>query len=194
MIGLLKFLNAIPKWFYAAVIAALAATSCKLKIDLSWFQLELEKSKVQVSQAEAETARTREEHLTLVASSQLATQKLEQVYRDKEQSLQQSMDDQRRKLNESNVAIIHDRDALRLRFTELQTSFAATISAGNTTHTAAHTDAGTPAANDNRTQLSDPIGDLIDEAARAETIRKALNQCYESYDSVRKAFGAPDSK
>lgn len=58
-------LNLVPKWVWLAVVAALSATSCKLKWDNSGLSLEIEKGKTYVAQleksiAQANTARVQQ--------------------------------------------------------------------------------------------------------------------------------------
>ena len=50
------FFNAVPRWVWIALVAALGATSCKLTIDLGSVKLELEKSKVAAAQLETTLA------------------------------------------------------------------------------------------------------------------------------------------
>ncbi len=49
---MLTMLNLVPKWAWAALVATLAATSCKLKWDNSGLSLEIEKGKTYVAQLE----------------------------------------------------------------------------------------------------------------------------------------------
>lgn len=62
---MLTLVNLIPKWVWLAVVAALSATSCKLKWDNSGLSLEIEKGKTYVAQleksiAQAKTARAQQ--------------------------------------------------------------------------------------------------------------------------------------
>ena len=50
------FFNAVPRWVWIALVAALGATSCKLTVDLGSVKLELEKSKVATAQLETTLA------------------------------------------------------------------------------------------------------------------------------------------
>ena len=61
----------IPSWVWAALVATLAATSCKLKLDLGSVQLELEKTKVVYEQERAHQA-------TVLASAHARTRVVEQ--------------------------------------------------------------------------------------------------------------------
>ena len=46
----MTFLDLVPKWIWAALVAMLAATSCKLKLDNSGLSIEIEKGKTHVAQ------------------------------------------------------------------------------------------------------------------------------------------------
>lgn len=52
------WLNLIPKWLLAALVATLAATSCKLKWDNSGLSIEIEKGKTYVAQLERNISET----------------------------------------------------------------------------------------------------------------------------------------
>ena len=69
------FLALIPRWVWAALVAALAATSCKLTIDLGSVKLELEKSKVVVAQMETVIAEANTRAAEQAASLQRAVVK-----------------------------------------------------------------------------------------------------------------------
>jgi hypothetical protein len=64
---MLTLFDLIPKWLLAALVAALAATSCKLKWDNSGLSLEIEKHATLVAQLEASIAQT-----TALAQQQVA--------------------------------------------------------------------------------------------------------------------------
>lgn len=55
---MLALLNLIPKWVLAALIATLAATSCKLKWDNNGLSLEIEKHATTIAQLETSIANT----------------------------------------------------------------------------------------------------------------------------------------
>ena len=56
MTFIVAFFNAVPRWVWIALVAALGATSCKLTIDLGSVKLELEKSKVATARLETTLA------------------------------------------------------------------------------------------------------------------------------------------
>jgi hypothetical protein len=55
---MLTLLNLIPNWLLAALVATLAATSCKLKWDNSGLSLEIEKHATHIAQLETSIAQT----------------------------------------------------------------------------------------------------------------------------------------
>lgn len=67
---MIAFLNLVPRWVWMALVAALAATSCKLTVDLGSVKLELEKSKVAVAQMETAIAMANTEAANKAASLQ----------------------------------------------------------------------------------------------------------------------------
>lgn len=67
---MMAFLNLVPRWVWMALVAALAATSCKLTVDLGSVKLELEKSKVAVAQMETAIAMANTEAANKAASLQ----------------------------------------------------------------------------------------------------------------------------
>jgi len=190
---MLTFLNLVPKWVYLAIIAVLIATSCTFKIKNTELELDLANANTKVAVAEKETARVREEHLQLVAESTLNTQRLEQTYRDKERELYEVVEAQRKKAHENTIAIKSQRDSLRLQFSDLQARFAS-VKAGTSdpAQPATHPSNRQASTGGTATEFSNPIGDLIEEATRADTIRQALIGCYDTYDRVRAEFSAPD--
>lgn len=188
---MLTFFNLIPKWVLAAIIAMLSATSCKLHWDKNGLIIDVEKAKVAVAEADTRTAKVREEHLTLVAQSETAAGQAIAEAAKTTHNLQVAMDTQRRKLNETTLALNTERDNQRLRYAGLQKRFAAT------TYNLAASPPPNPASVgqtpriDNFTEFSNPIGDLIEEAGRAEVIRNALLMCYKSYDDAKAKLEEP---
>jgi hypothetical protein len=179
---MMALLDLIPKWVWAALVAALAATSCKLTVDNAGFKLEIEKGKTSIAQLRAE-------HLTAVAEAENAIAAAQAATRKTEQDLQLAMNDQRRKSNETLSALAADRDALRLR---LQAAFAAhTTVAGITATIAGIAEAATGS---DRAELSPTVRGLVDESYRAEQIRVELLGCYRAYDDARAALETPQIK
>lgn len=71
MIAVIEALfGAIPKWVWAALVAALAATSCKLTVDLGAVKLEVEKARVAKAQLETQVAQANADAARLSASLQ----------------------------------------------------------------------------------------------------------------------------
>jgi hypothetical protein len=57
---MLELLNLLPKWFWAALVVALSATSCKLKWDNGQLSIDIEKGKTYVAQLETNIAKSNE--------------------------------------------------------------------------------------------------------------------------------------
>ena len=55
---MLALLNLVPKWVWLAVIAALSATSCKLKLENGQLSIEVEKHATKIARLEANIANT----------------------------------------------------------------------------------------------------------------------------------------
>ena len=185
----------IPRAVWAVLVAVLAATSCKFKWDNAGLTLEIEKGKVAVANVE-------KQHFAALAAADRAIARANLETRITEQELQKSMDIEREKNHASLKIATAERDALKLRFASFK------MFAGHPTPTGAPSEAthlgeglgGTdvtefPDANKQHPDKprasgkADPIGDIIDEAFRAETIRLSLISCYRSYDEARGGFG-----
>lgn len=165
----------IPRWVYAALIAMLAATSCKFKWDKDGLALEVEKHKVAAAQLEAQqqaalaqdTAKARETERALVA----------QVETIQEES------------NAQITALTRQRDDLRQRLRHEQANAATARLVSGTATVAAVAEA---AAGSDRPELSGQAGyDLVSEAYRADTIRLQLATCERQYEAARAALNPP---
>lgn len=55
---MLAILDLVPKWVWAAIVATLAATSCKLKWDNGQLTIEIEKGKTYVAQLESSISKS----------------------------------------------------------------------------------------------------------------------------------------
>jgi hypothetical protein len=178
------FFEYIPKWVWVALVAVLFATSCKLQYSNAQLETEVNNAATKVAQAEKATADVRADHQALVAKAEADYSKQLEAHRRAEQELQVAMDNQRRKLNETTTALAATRDDLRMRFLsgEARGFTAAAPTSVNERGTAVPGQTTTVSA---APELSSPIGDLIDEATRADTIRWALIGCYQAYDDAK---------
>lgn len=75
---MLALLNLIPRWVLAALIAMLAATSCKLKWENGALSIEIEKGKTHVATLETAIARSAEQVAAHHASMEARARKAEQ--------------------------------------------------------------------------------------------------------------------
>lgn len=162
----------IPRWAYAALIAMLAATSCKFKWDKDGLALEVEKHKVAAAQ--------------LAASQQAALAQATAKARDTEQALVAKVETIKEEKNAQLTALAAQRDALRqrLRHEQANAATARLVSGTASVATAAEADAGS-----DRPELSGPAGyDLVSEAYRADQIRLQLATCERQYEAARDAL------
>lgn len=162
----------IPRWAYAALIAMLAATSCKFKWDKDGLALEVEKHKVAAAQLEA----------TQQAALAQATAKA----RDTEQALVAKVETIQEESNAQLTALAAQRDALRqrLRHEQANAATARLVSSAASVATAAEAAAGS-----DRPELSGSAGyDLVSEAYRADQIRLQLGTCERQYEAAREAL------
>ena len=162
----------IPRWVYAALIAMLAATSCKFKWDKDGLALEVEKHKVAAAQLEA--------------SQQAALAQATAKARDAEQALVAKVETIQEESNAQITALAAQRDDLRQRLRAAATAAVTARSLSGPASLAAVAEA--PAGSD-RPELSGQAGfDLVSEAYRADQVRLALNACINQYDAARDAL------
>lgn len=165
----------IPRWVYAALIAMLAATSCKFKLDKDGLSLEVEKHKVAAAQLEA--------------SQQAALAQATAKARDTERALVAQVETIQEESHAQLTALAAQRDALRqrLRHEQANAATARLLSRPASVATAAKAAAGS-----DRPELSGQAGfDAVSEAYRADQVRLALNACIKQYDAARGALTAP---
>lgn len=84
---MIAVLNLVPRWVWMALVAALAATSCKLTVDLGAVKFELEKSKVAAAQMETAIAVANTEAAKRSAALSTAVLKAQNDARTRETSL-----------------------------------------------------------------------------------------------------------
>lgn len=168
-------LSLIPRWVYAALIAMLAATSCKFKLDKDGLTLEVEKHKVAAAQLEA--------------SQQAALAKATAKARNTEQALVAKVETIQEESNAQITALARQRDDLRQRLRAAATAAVTARSLSGPASVAAI--AETPAGGD-RAELFGQAGfDAVSEAYRADTIRLQLATCERQYEAARDALNPP---
>lgn len=164
----------IPRWVYAALVATLAATSCKLTVDLGAVKLELEKAKVAYEQERAE------------AAIKLAQE--QQRYREADQAIQKTATAIREETHAQILAANAVADDLRRRLRVASANAATAALVSSATQVAATEQAG---AGSDKPLVPAPIGEQdVDEAERADLIRVELLGCYRQYDAARSALEA----
>ena len=162
----------IPRWVYAALVAMLAATSCKFKLDKAGLTLEVEKHKVAAAQLEA--------------SQQAALAQATAKARDTEQALVAKVETIQEESNAQITALARQRDDLRQR---LRAAATAAVTARSLSGPAVTTAVAETAAGSDRPELSGSAGfDLVSEAYRADQVRLALNACIKQYEAAREAL------
>ena len=162
----------IPRWVYAALIAMLAATSCKFKWDKDGLALEVEKHKVAAAQLEAQQQ----------AALAQATAKA----RDTEQALVAKVETIQEESHAQITALSRQRDDLRRR---LRAAATATRSADSVPASAITAATAQAAAGGDSAELSGSAGfDLVSEAYRADQIRLQLATCERQYEAAREAL------
>lgn len=162
----------VPRWVYAALIAMLAATSCKFKWDKDGLALEVEKHKVAAAQLEA--------------SQQAALAQATAKARDTERALVAQVETIQEESHAQLTALAAQRDALRqrLRHEQANAATARLLSRPASVATAAKAAAGS-----DRPELSGQAGfDAVSEAYRADQVRLALNACIKQYDAALDAL------
>ena len=162
-------LSLIPRWVYAALVAMLAATSCKFKWDKDGLALEVEKHKVAAAQLEA--------------AQQAALAQATAKARDTEQALVAKVETIQEESNAQITALARQRDDLRQR---LRAAATAAVTARGLPGAAA---IAATAAGSDRAELFGQAGfDAVSEAYRADTIRLQLATCERQYEAAREAL------
>ena len=165
----------IPRWAYAALIAMLAATSCKFKWDKDGLALEVEKHKVAAAQ--------------LQAQQQAALAQATAKARDTERALVAKVETIKEESHAQITALAAQRDDLRRRLRQQQANAATARLLSRPASVATVAEA---AAGSDRAELSGSLGfDAVSEAYRADTIRLRLATCERQYEAARGALTAP---
>lgn len=172
-------LDLMPKWVMAALLAMLAATSCKLKLDKDGLSLEIEKHKTNIAtmtaQYEGEMAAAAEAYAEEVEKARAA-----------ERAIVTAVADERKKADERvkavQLAAADLRD--RLRYASYQArAVAASVSVPSEPPRVEAFAEGSHGA-----ELREDAIFLVGEAERADTIRVELNTCYASYEKARQVL------
>ena len=165
----------IPRWVYAALVAMLAATSCKFKWDKDGLALEVEKHKVAAAQLEA--------------AQQAALAQATAKARDTEQALVAKVETIQEESNAQITALAAQRDDLRRRLRAAATAAVTARSLSGPASVASVAAIAAPTAGSDRPEFSYELGDrLISEAERGEKIRISLLACYKQYEAAREAL------
>ena len=84
---MLTLLNIVPKWVWLAVVAALSATSCKLKWDNSGLSLEIEKGKTYVAQLETSIIQANKDRVQQLVENEQRARAAEQAASSRQRAL-----------------------------------------------------------------------------------------------------------
>lgn len=80
-------LDLVPRWLLMAIVAMLAATSCKLKLENGQLSIEIEKGKTHVASLETTLARVNEASAAQSADNERRARAAESAAKDREQRL-----------------------------------------------------------------------------------------------------------
>lgn len=164
-------LSLVPRWLWASLVAALAATSCKLTIDLGAVKLELEKTKVVHEQERAN-------QLAVLANAQ-------ERARQAEQTLTATAVTIREESHAQVLAARADADRLRDRLRAQQSQARPTATDVPGTAEAAAPGQALPSGAVIPPRVGD---DLVSLALRADELRADAIACHRAYDSARAAL------
>ena len=183
MIKLLGIFDLVPGWIYAALIAALIASSCASNYRHS---ATVAGSLAKVEQANARASKAETELATYRGDAEAAARLASDAARTREQTLQKAADAARKTDHEEIIRIATQRDRalgeLRKRPARPadNSAGAAAIAVPSTAGAGAH------AAGCSGAQLYREDGEfLIGEAARADQVRAAYRSCRAAYERAR---------
>ena len=108
------WLDSIPRWVWAALVAALAATSCKLKWDNTGLSIEIEKGKTNVAQLETSIARGNEQAAAQATLFIQQARAAEQKRSEREKALLADATGARSELERLRVAVSQTRSTYSL--------------------------------------------------------------------------------
>jgi hypothetical protein len=187
------FFEAIPKWVWVAIVAVLSATSCKLHYSNGQLEIEVHKAATKVAEAQGETQKLKTDYALSLKSQSEAFAVATEATRKKEQDLQLALNVERKKTNEAVYALAGESDAVRVR---LLKDWGVKVAGAAPKVASVSATPGTPetTALNYVPELPPAIGELVEEAKRADVIRLELLGCYRSYDEAReKLRGTPDT-
>lgn len=172
-------LNLIPKPLLVGAIAILLGACAFLGYEKLTLEVELGKANTALAEA-------KEQHAVAVSVQAEENARLASVFRQKEAALQTDLDIQKETLNAKITSLAAQRDALKLRLAQPQAGPSAAATA-HLSGTGALAFPGTPPGNGNRTLVSGQVGQLVDEAFRADQIKSELLGCYAAYERAQQA-------
>ena len=102
---MMTFLNLTPKWLLAALVATLAATSCKLKWDNSGLSLEIEKHATHIAQLETSIQSTSRKAAEQTANMERQAREAEKNAAVRTAAIRRDADSARSELDRLRVAL-----------------------------------------------------------------------------------------
>ena len=147
-----------------------------------YFGLENGKLKIEVSRKATALAEAKQEHAQQVAQAQTTLASTSAKYRKSEQYLQAKLNSERKITDEKVAMATTERDALKLRLSQGGALFASSVSGS-----AAAPGVKAVAVRGPEPEFPVPVGELVDEAFRADQIRLELIGCYKVYEAARAA-------
>ena len=176
---MLKVLELIPRWVWAALVAVLASTSCKLKYDKDGITLELERARVAAAEAEAF-------YRTQYADASQALARVSEEYRAREGELMALAETNRRLTDEtialSRTAAAGIRERLRNSSPLPEVSIAGNVPAAALAAAAAGYAEGSLGA-----VLRGQAEPLVGESERGDLLRAHLIECRAMYEAARQS-------
>lgn len=118
---MMAFLDLIPRWVWVAIVAALSATSCKLKLENGQLSIEVEKHATHIAQLETNIAVSSREAAEQAARNQAAAREAERTAAVRQAALRRDADVATAELDRLRVALS---DYTRPRLTATPASIA----------------------------------------------------------------------
>jgi len=112
---MLLLLELVPKWVWLALIAALSATSCTLKLKNGELTIEIEKGKTYVAQLESNIAKANADAATKSAEMGAKAREAEQARVAREQAILADADGAKSELERLRAVVASTRSAYALR-------------------------------------------------------------------------------
>lgn len=181
---LVSVLDLVPRWVWVALVVALSATSCKLKLDVGGLQLEVEKARTSLAKAHHEAAQTRAQAAAAAASATTAYRALEARWRTTQETIDREARARQDQIRTAAAGAAVAGDGLRIRAAATAAAACGGGSAGGSSAAAVGPAASSPGA-----VLADVLGRLeaagrqLAEVADARGLAGA--SCERAYDSLR---------